>query len=223
LAQALTAFGRAIRAHRRLARLAPAFFDAAVVNREAENRAEQRRWLATWEPALAKAYGVEPRTHWPEIEALPSLPSPRLQREVDRLLAEWKLWLTTGQVALARYQQRSPHDQMSWSRMARLLASGMAFGQLASGLNSPNRVPEKLAYDYELTGLKRSYGQPMADESGVPASRADFPADAPTPVISPPPESPVAQPAPLPPVVAAPVPPRCDAWCRWARQMQKRK
>jgi len=45
-AQALTAFRRAVRAHRRLARLAPSFFDAAVVERERENRAEQRRWMA---------------------------------------------------------------------------------------------------------------------------------------------------------------------------------
>ena len=59
-AQMLTAYARLLRAHRRLARLAPRFFDAAVVARERENRAEQRRWLALWEPLLAKAYGVVP-------------------------------------------------------------------------------------------------------------------------------------------------------------------
>jgi hypothetical protein len=46
--QALSAFRRALRTHRRLARLAPSFFDPAVVERERENRAEQRRWMALW-------------------------------------------------------------------------------------------------------------------------------------------------------------------------------
>ena len=71
-AQMLTAYARLLRAHRRLARLAPRFFDAAVVARERENRAEQRRWLALWEPLLAKAYGVAPepavdRVEWPPL------------------------------------------------------------------------------------------------------------------------------------------------------------
>ena len=55
LGAALTAFDRALRAHRRLAKLAPRFFDTAVIDREAENRAGQRRWMAAWAPALARA------------------------------------------------------------------------------------------------------------------------------------------------------------------------
>ena len=87
LSQALTAFGRAIRAHRRLARLAPSFFDSAVVDREAENRAEQRRWMASWEPALARIYGVEPRPP-AATDELPPLPSAQIQQEVELKLAE---------------------------------------------------------------------------------------------------------------------------------------
>ena len=55
LRESLTAYGRALRAHRRLAKMAPRFFDQAVIDREASNRAEQRRWMATWEPVLASA------------------------------------------------------------------------------------------------------------------------------------------------------------------------
>ena len=78
LAQALTAFQRAIWCHRRMARLAPRFFDATVVNRERREREEQRRWMALWEPALAKAYGREPDTFPPDpVADLPPLPSRR--------------------------------------------------------------------------------------------------------------------------------------------------
>ena len=120
LSQALTALGRALRAHRRLARLAPSFFDSAVVDREAENRAERRRWMATWEPFIARAYGGEPRLPKADDE-LPRLPSPRIQREVERKLAEREMCLVAGRVAMERYKQRQPHALMSWSRMARLL------------------------------------------------------------------------------------------------------
>ena len=58
LSQALTAFGRAIRCHRRLAKLAPRFFDSTVINREARERDERRRWMATgnhsWTKSMAQ-------------------------------------------------------------------------------------------------------------------------------------------------------------------------
>src|SRR5438094_6281046 len=58
--QALTAFSRAIRAHRRLARLAPEFFDATEVDRLARQRKEDAEWRALWEPALNRIYGSAP-------------------------------------------------------------------------------------------------------------------------------------------------------------------
>ena len=240
LSQALTALGRAVRAHRRLARLAPSFFDAAVVDREAENRAELRRWMASWEPALAKAYGVEPCLPDTSKE-LPPLPSPRTQRAVERKLAEREMWLAAGQVALERYRQRQPHALMSFSRMARLLQIGIDFGKLASGLDTPNRVPEKLVYDYELTDLKRAYGSELltpaiAVVDSVPVARAS--ASSPTVALHDP-SAPVSQPAPpentgsacpvpgnsdrVPAAPSSPIPPRCDAWSRWARNLRGRK
>jgi hypothetical protein len=217
LSQALTALGRAVRAHRRLARFAPSFFDSAVVAREAENRAEQRRWMASWEPALAQAYGGAPRSPGLTHE-LPPLPSPRLQREVDRQLAEREMWLAAGHAALERHQQRQPHALLSWSRMARLLQLGFDFGKLACGLESPNPVPEKLVYDYELTDLQRAYGfQPatpaVAAAASVPAPSASASAAA---VAMDPQAAPALPPAP-------PVPPRCDAWSRWARTRHRMK
>jgi hypothetical protein len=225
LSQALTAFGRAIRAHRRLARLAPSYFDSAVRDREALNSAEQRRWTAFWEPYIAKAYGVEPRPP-AATNDLPPLPSVKIQREVDLKLAEREMCMVAGHAAMERWRQRQPHAVMSWSRMVRLLKIGFDFGNLACGLDSPNPLPEKIAYDYELNDLKRGYGlepdttavagaasvpvaPPAAGGASVPASRADPPPGAPHPV---------------PPAAGAGGPPqgsRCDAWSRWARTMRR--
>ena len=233
LSQALTAFGRAIRAHRRLARLAPSFFDSAVVDREAENRAENRRWMDTWEPDLARAYGAEPCPPRPDDE-LPRLPSVEIQREVDLKLAERELCIIAGREAMERYKQRQPHAMMSWSRIVRLLKIGFDFGNLASGLDSPNRLPEKIAYDYELTALKRAYGhEPEIPAMGVaaPASASSATVAMAPPIAPVPPPAPPESPGIGPPVTgnpdlapaapSPPVPPRCDAWSRWARSVRR--
>ncbi len=156
--QALTAFGRAIRAHRRLARLAPSFFDSAVIDREALNRAEQRRWMALWEPLLAKAYGVQPEPPDPD-DCLPPLPPLRTQRAVDCQLVELRFWMEAGRIAMERYQQRYPHALPNWCRLARLLNLAVEFKQLACGLDSKQPLPEKISHDYDFTNLKRAYGQ----------------------------------------------------------------
>jgi hypothetical protein len=242
LSQALTAFGRAIRAHRRLARLAPSFFDSAVRDREALNHAERRRWMASWEPALARAYGVEPRPSTATVE-LPPLPSAQIQSEVDLKLAEREMCMTAGHAAMERYRQRQPHAVMSWSRMVRLLKIGFDFGNLACGLDSPNPLPEKIVYDYELTDLKRGYGLepetlavavaalvPVAPSAAggasVPASR---PPDA--DMVSAAGGTDDGSPQGLPANRStssdsdesggSPQGARCDAWSRWARTMRR--
>ncbi len=222
LSQAITAMGRALRAHRRLARLAPSFFDPAVMHREAENHAERRRWMATWEPYIAKAYGVEPRP--PETtDDQPPLPPPRIQRQVNLKLAEWQMSLDVGHTFMERYRQRHPHALMSFSRMARLLEIGLATKRLACGLENINPLPDKLAYDYNLTDLKRAYGHLMNDEVAAepPPRRAEF-HEAQTLTNAGNPDPPSATPTPAaPPAPIPPVPPRCDAWSRWARQRRQ--
>jgi len=221
--QMLTALGRAVRAHRQLARLAPSFFDAAVVDRERENRTEQQKWMATWEPYLAKAYGVPPEL--PVVAEVPRLPHPNTQRAVERRLAEMPLWLAAAHAARERHQQRRPHALPSLTQLARLLQLAFDLKYLALGLNSPNRLPDKITYDYELTDLKRGYGhllEPEPSASGgasVPASRSTLAADSPAvgdgeqrcPLGSPPPAL----------ATEPPAAPRCDAWRRLARQMRR--
>ena len=171
LGDALTAFGRALRARRRLAKLAPRFFDEAVIDREAYNRAEQRRWMATWEPVLARVYGVAHAAPAPTNE-LPPLPPPRIQRAVDRQLAAWQLWMEIGRAAMQRQQQRHPHAILSLIRLVRLTEQALDFKKLALGLDSPNPLPDKITY--ELTNLKRAYGH----RDGQSHSSENFPGTA---------------------------------------------
>ena len=116
------------------------------------------------------------------------------------------------------YQHRNPHALLSWTRMARYLDLAFEFKKLTLGLDSPDPLPEKITYDYELTGLKLGYAH-LLD----PAPPAAAPA---LPVV------PVGPPAViiggasvpasrLPSNFAAMPAPRCDAWSRWARQMRQ--
>ena len=184
--QMLTAYGRALRAHRKLIRLAPSFFDAAVVDRERENRAEQRRWMAMWEPVLAKVYGVDPKPV-ADHSAWPSLPSPAIQRAVDRQLAEVQLWLGEAHAARERHRQYRPHAVPTLTQLARLLDRAFELKKIVLGLDSPNPLPEKITYDYEFTDLKRAYGHRCdSDEAGSdPSNPPASPSAAPvTPVLS---------------------------------------
>jgi hypothetical protein len=171
LAAALTAYRQAIRAHRRLARLAPRFFDSVVVERERRWREDQRRWIAQWEPALAKVYGTEPEPYdpTPDLPVPPS--SPRTIRAVDRELAAWDFWLSAAQLAMDRYNQRRPHDLMSFSRIARLLQISMDLSQLALGIDPENPNPQPDNHEQAWADLKRGYGHLVTctlDEAGLP-------------------------------------------------------
>src|SRR3954468_11481229 len=81
--RALTAFTHAIRAHRRLARLAPELFDATEIDRLAHRRKADAEWIASGEPALNQVYGTsfaeEPRRN--PLDDVPQPPkSPRTRR-----------------------------------------------------------------------------------------------------------------------------------------------
>jgi len=169
LSQALTAFSRAIRCHRRLARLAPRFFDSPRVEREARAREERRRWMALWEPILAKVYECEPDPV-PLGDELPPLPSPSTQRAVERELSAWASWLETGSLALARHQQRHPHRLLSCSQIVRLIRVAcdlktLVFGDAAQDLPSAPCDHRQVWAD-----LERAYGNHAQSAVSPPLS-----------------------------------------------------
>lgn len=160
LAQALTAYARAIRCHRRIARLAPRFFDATVVDREARHRAELRRTRELWAPAFDRVYGPKPAPPLLKPEAdLPPLPSRRTQCAVERELAGWELWMAAAKLAWVRHRQRRPHAVPSLTQIARLIQIAVDFGVLACGLPSADATPEPSRFDNYLADLERAYGQ----------------------------------------------------------------
>jgi len=162
LGQALTAFSRAIRCHRRLARLAPRFFDSAVVDREARDREERRRRMAYLVPILNRVYGTDVDSA-PQLNAMsdhPPLPGPRTQHAVERELAGWDAWMAVGRLAMDRHQQRRPHALPSFTQLARLIKIQTDLGCLACGLETsqpeppaPHNVP---SFEEDLA---RAYGR----------------------------------------------------------------
>ena len=145
LAQALTAFNRAVRARCRLARLAPEIFDSAVVSRREEALEARRQLMAELEPAFAKVYG--PATDSPPEELHHAKSddwcrngaemvqfSPGMIQEIESLLAERELWMTVGALALARHQNLQPHRRVSLGMAVRLVDLASKLGRLAVGL-----------------------------------------------------------------------------------------
>ena len=168
LSQALTAFSRAIRCHRRLAKLAPRFFDSAVVDREARDREERRRWIASWEPILRKVYGPEPPSAPLAVSASdrPPLPGPRTQCAVERELAGWDFWMAAGRLAMARHKQRRPHAVPSLTQLTRLIKIQTDFARLACGLETCQPEPMPLLnFSRVEEDLERAYGSRQSPSS----------------------------------------------------------
>lgn len=199
LSQALTAFGRALRCHRRLAKLAPQFFDTAVVEEAGRHRAERRQWMALWLPALNRAYGLDPDTPDTDPEdTLPPLPSRAVQHQVDQLLVELPDWLAAGGQALALYRQRQPHAFPSFNQLARLLNLATQLGRFACGVD-PTRPPASPPnYDQVWADLARAY--PSEPSSPHPLGRAAGGADLSAPRTAAPENAPpFLPPRPVPP------------------------
>ena len=99
--------------------------------------------MASWEPYIAKAYGVEPRPP-AATNDLPPLPSAQIQREVDLKLAEREICIVAGHAAMERWRQRQPHAVMSWSRMVRLLKMDLTSETWPAVWTAPIRCPKKV-------------------------------------------------------------------------------
>ncbi len=174
-AQALATYARAVRARRRLMRLAPEIFDAVVVQQEAERREDQRQWMARVEPALQKVYGPAGPPPGELHHAAPGGQSrngaemvqfsPGKLRKIQASLAERDLWMAAGDVALERYHRLQPHRHVSLGAVARLFDLASTFGRLAVGLElRPGETKKRRARDFEPwdmdpdEALRRAYG-----------------------------------------------------------------
>ena len=188
LAQALTAFNRAVRARCRLMQLAPEFFDVAVVSRREVKREDRRQRLAELEPIIQKVYGpatdlAPDKLHhaksdkWCGNGAEMVQFSPRKVQKIESLLAERELWMAVGTAALARHEKLQPHRHVSLSLVARLLDLASKLGRLAVGLELRPSQTDKHPWDdfssWNLNmaeALHRAYGDPVqTDPSPAPS------------------------------------------------------
>ncbi len=159
LGTALACYRRAIIAHRRLARLAPRFFDSAVVDRERREDEARRRRRDAVKAALMKVYGAEAKPA-PRPNELPPLPSPRIQAAVECQLACQKLYLAAGREALQRFRFCHPHALPSLNRLARWIEIATDLGRLATGLDSTQPPTEPVNDQNFWADLERIYGDP---------------------------------------------------------------
>ncbi|MGZ5507671.1 MAG: hypothetical protein ACXWKH_14955 [Limisphaerales bacterium] len=188
LSKAITAYNRAIRAHRRLCRLAPEVFDSTEVDRLAHRRKQDAEWQALWEPALNAVYGPSPPDK-PNRHLLSDLsPLPRCARTrkvIEREYAEWQFWIEAGRLAQERYEQRRPHALPTIPQLAGLLDIAMHFGRLACGSFDPASEPP--AHEQALTDLKRAYGpEALAAREAEALERQKAAPAAQTPPVPPP-------------------------------------
>ena len=179
LAHALLAFQKAIRARRRLMRLAPHVFDSAVVDREAAAQAQAAVIQAGCEEALTKIYGPAapsppidaPSTDAPTSVLCPPLsPWPRSRRTrqaIARAMDARELWFEVGRTAFRRFQTRQPHLRLGLSTVARLLSVANAFGRRATGLDTTQPkdfLAEEGPTDFHAA-LQRIYGEPKVTDA----------------------------------------------------------
>lgn len=175
LAQALTAFNRAVRARFRLMRLAPEIFDEAVVRRQAEEREARHQQMAELEPALQKVYGPAndpapgklpqaPKDGWCRNSAEIVQFSPRKILKIESLLVERETWMAAGQHALECHRTLQPHRRISLSTVARLLDLSSKLGRLAVGMELGLKAKKLPADDFSPwpmhrdEALQRVYG-----------------------------------------------------------------
>ena len=125
--------------------MAPEIFDDAVVRWLADEREARRQGLAELEPILQKVYGpaTDPapeKLHHAEADewcrngAEMVRFSPGKTQKIDALLAERELWMTAGEVALARHRNLQPHRRVSLGMAVRLVDLASKLGRLAVGL-----------------------------------------------------------------------------------------
>lgn len=135
LSKALTAFARAIRCHRRIAKLSPRHFDSAIIQKDLRDKIDMARRTAWILPMLNKAYGLPPDTPAgiePE-DFPPPLPHWRTQRCVETELAQLEVWLNIGKDEMDRWRIRRPHATPSFAQIARLIHIANSFASLACG------------------------------------------------------------------------------------------
>jgi hypothetical protein len=130
LAQAFSAFGRAIRAHRKLIKLDPERFDRAV--REGLARDRQAEGYGAPLAEVEKIMHRWKMNQWGKNRAKTGQEL-RKEKMVERLMCEWESWLMLGREAFERHEMLTPHRWLGLGTIARLLDLSSVLGRLSLG------------------------------------------------------------------------------------------
>lgn len=171
LANALQSLRRAIRAHRRLMKLDPARFDAAVMDHAEAEREKEAKRLASFKEALVKVYGEDAQ---PYIEShFASKPmrgfSSRKEAEIEREMMNWEVSLAMGRASFLLFHRHHQESRVTLSTICQLLEVASALGRLSTGLETTLESPSMEAnegHDFE-EALRKVYGTPDADCTSV--------------------------------------------------------
>ena len=178
LRQALAAFGRAVRARRRLVKLAPECFDAALTPRLADEPRLAERRHRELDAALLNVYGQsEPHRCETNDRCGNGAETVRFSRrrfhQIEVALVEYEAWMEAGRQSFARYRWWQPYRRVGLRTISRLIDVATQFGRLACGTDV-NPVTNRLLKDkadFDLhaisveDALERVYGT-RGDELG---------------------------------------------------------
>ena len=102
--------------------------------------------------------------------------SPRKVQQIESLLADRELWMTVGEVALARHEKPQPHRHVSLRLVARIIELASELGRIAVALElRPSQTDNDPPDDFPswnrnmAEALRRAYGGPAhTDPSPAP-------------------------------------------------------
>ena len=161
---ALAAFRRAIRAHRRLMKLAPDRFDYGIVRQNALMREKEEKRLAELEKDISKVYGVTEFTPEAARALRPDFSkkrNPRTERVIAREVETWQAWLDAGSESLALARKENQWSRMSVASVCGLLETASTLGRLSTGLETNYKPVEPEPghhWDFEAA-LEKIYGK----------------------------------------------------------------
>ena len=166
LGQAIAACRRVIRARRRLMKLAPDRFDAAVVDRAERAAAESNAVQEEFRSAVARIYGVDESALPPRRVHEPRRRSARTETTIAREFGIAECWTVEALEALQQFRRHRPHEIPSLNRIAALLDLASRLGRLSAGLETNQReTPDSLEPAVSFReAIRRTYGDKRSSD-----------------------------------------------------------
>jgi hypothetical protein len=140
LAETIRCYKRALRARRRLMKLAPRLFDPALVVHEQRQHELDLKWQAESKAAIEKVYGepcVWPDPWWESRTQIASDKAREFIVEFETL----NLYMHQAAEFYRLYRELQPHDIANINQICDLIEMASRFGRIAVGLETARKEP----------------------------------------------------------------------------------